>query len=157
MSTQGEHVGNAAVETGLCPVGRLWQRAPVHDPSGAPSNDFLLWVPGLAQAGDLYQAHLKQALLGVCQRFEAQVLLVDINVQRGTIWFSVLGVPGLAAQIAQTVRAEVPQVRLVGMPLESIQRGLRLAWWQRVGLRVSHIRRHVWRRLLPSQPDNAAR
>lgn len=132
----------------------LWQIAPVRDAEGALLADFLLLIPRLEKRGAAFAEHAAQRIRAVCEGFGEQVVFAELNAATGSVWVSVQAQPGLCAQVARAIRAELPEVRLVGGQIESAgELVVQARWWQR----LSRIRLRAWRRLLPCPPDSVAR
>lgn len=116
-TTAGDAVLVAAAR-GFEPGGPLHRRAPGRDAEGRPVSDLMLLFPGLKKGlqpvVDRITAELSETLAG----FGDRVVFAELNLKLGLLWVSVRAEPGLCHDVARTVRARLPEARVVGSLLE---------------------------------------
>lgn len=114
-------------------------------------------IPRLAQRGPGFAEYAAQRLCAVCAGFDDQVLFADLNYKTGAVWISVRARPGVCAEVARAVRAELPQALTVGGQLDPLGGLVLLQSQPRWRRWVSRIPRLGARLLALSPPDNDAR
>lgn len=111
-----------AGDKGFEPCGPLHQRAPGRDRQGRPASDLMLLLPGVKKGLPTVVERVTSELMATLAGFGEQVLFAELNLKLGLVWVSVEGRPGLCDAVAQTVRARLPETRVVGSWLEAPQR-----------------------------------
>lgn len=97
----------------------LWQRAPSRDENGKLFSDFMMLIPGLknqpALVHEAYTAKIEQAL----SPFDNTVVYVDLNISKNLLWISIRPLPGVSRIIAEAVRHEIPEARMISSDFNS--------------------------------------
>ena len=97
----------------LLPAEPLRKRAPAFDEHGEALSDFMVLIPGLVKKPQ----HLIQATIEHIQTVFADykhvVVFAELNLKLSLLWVSVKPVPGVRFQIAEALRAVIPEARLV--------------------------------------------
>ncbi len=95
------------------PAEPLRKRAPAFDEHGKALCDFMVLFPGLVKKPQ----HLVQATIEHIQTVFADyrhvVVFAELNLKLSLLWVSVRPVPGIRFQIAEALRAVIPEARLV--------------------------------------------
>jgi len=98
----------------LYPACPLWQLAPVKAEDGGALADFMMLIPGLAGRPAAYRDQVAASVQAVCASFGRRVAFADLNYGINVLWVSVAAEPGLAGQVAQAIRQQVPEALLIG-------------------------------------------
>jgi hypothetical protein len=118
------------------PAEPLWRLAPTHDENGQSLADFMMLIPRLGDCPAGVRDCIGSRIRDVCATFGDRVAFADVNYSLNVLWVSVAAEPGLAGQVAQAIRAQVPQARLIGGQLGAVPSGL-----------VASPGRRLWQRL----------
>ena len=78
----------------------------------------MLLLPGLRRGLEPAVSRVTAELGAILGALGEQVLFAELNLKLGLLWVTVPAEPGLCHQVAQTVRAHLPEVRVVGSWLE---------------------------------------
>lgn len=108
-----------ASSPGFEPGGPLHRRAPTRVTAGQPVSDLMLLLPGLRRGLEPVVSRVTAELGAILGTMGDQVLFAELNLKLGLLWVTVPAEPGLCHQVAQTVRAHLPEVRVVGSWLEA--------------------------------------
>jgi hypothetical protein len=108
----------------LGPAEPLWRLAPTRDGDGRCVADFMLLIPGLGAQPPAVRERIGGKVRKVCADFGDRVAFADLNYSINVLWVSVAAEPGLAAQVAQAIRRQVPEARLVGGQLGAVPSAL---------------------------------
>lgn len=100
------------------PGGPLHRRAPTRASAGRPVSDLMLLFPGLKLGLEPVVSRVTAQLSAILADFGEQVLFAELNLKLGLLWVTVPGEPGLCHQVAQTVRAQLPETRVIGSWME---------------------------------------
>jgi hypothetical protein len=103
---------------GFEPGAPLHQRAPRRDAEGRPVSDLMLLFPALKKGLQPVVDRVSAELAATLAAFGERVLFAELNLKLGLLWVSVRAEPGLCHEVAQTVRARLPEARVVGSWLE---------------------------------------
>ena len=98
----------------------LWRLAPTRDGAGRGLADFMLLIPRLGDQPLAVREFVGGRIRAVCADFGDRVAFADLNLSLNVLWVSVAAEPGLAGRVAQAIRAEVPDARLVGGQLGAV-------------------------------------
>lgn len=101
------------------PGGPLYQRAPTRASAGRPVSDLMLLLPGLKGSLEPVISRVSAELTAVLAGFGDKVLFAELNLKLGLLWITVPGEPGLCHDVAQAVRTQLPETRVIGSWLES--------------------------------------
>jgi hypothetical protein len=82
----------------------------------------MVLLPGLRLGLEPVVQRVTAQLMAVLDGFGEQVLFAELNLKLGLLWISVAAEPGLCHQVAQTVRGQLPETRVVGSWLEGPRR-----------------------------------
>jgi hypothetical protein len=135
----------------LDPAEPLWRLAPTRDGDGRCVADFMLLIPGLGAQPLAVREMIGGRVREVCAGFGDRVAFADLNYAINVLWVSVAAEPGLAAQVAQAIRRQVPEARLVGGQLGAVPSPLAVAGRRGLWGRLRLAGRRLGRRLrLPS-------
>ncbi len=104
------------------PGGPLHQRAPTRASAGRPVSDLMLLLPGLRGGLEPVVSRVSAELSAILAGFGERVLFAELNLKLGLVWVTVPGEPGLCHEVAQAVRAQLPETRVIGSWLESPSR-----------------------------------
>lgn len=96
------------------PGGPLYERAPTRATAGRPVSDMMLLLPGLKQGLEPVVSRVSAELSAILATFGDQVLFAELNLKLGLLWVTVPGELGLCHQVAESVRAHLPETRVVG-------------------------------------------
>lgn len=108
-----------AAASAFGPGGPLHQRAPTRDSAGRPVSDLMLLLPGLKTGLEPVVSRVSAELSAILAGFGDRVLFAELNLKLGLLWVTVPGEPGLCHEVAQTVRAHLPETRVIGSWLEA--------------------------------------
>lgn len=100
------------------PGGPLYRRAPTRASAGRPVSDLMLLLPGVRGALEPVLNRVSAELQAVLGCFGDQVLFAELNLKLGLLWVTVPGEPGLCHEVAQAIRAQLPETRVIGSWLE---------------------------------------
>lgn len=107
-----------AAAPAFSPGGPLYQRAPTRRSAGRPVSDLMLLLPGLKRGLEPVVSRVTGELTAILATFGEQVLFAELNLKLGLLWVTVPAEPGLCHEVAQRVRAHLPETRVVGSWLE---------------------------------------
>jgi len=94
----------------------LYKRLPTHDENGNFLSDFMLLIPGLRTlSASLLQSRLQQ-LHGLLDA-HPDVVFADLNAPLNLLWVSVKARHGVICELADEIRRQIPEARLVGHPV----------------------------------------
>jgi hypothetical protein len=138
-------------EAPLRPAEPLWRLAPTRHSDGRNLADFMMLIPGLADAGGAGRRHVSDSVRGVCESFGGAVAFAEINYRLNILWVSVEAEPGLTGQVASAIRARVPDALLVGgqlgaMPMLPARRWTWRSWLDRLRALPGPVRARLPRR-----------
>lgn len=135
--TDGDRPASGLSPTpGLGPAEPLWRLVPTRHADGRGVADFMLLIPGLGGRPVVAREQVVAAIRTVCESYAGRVAFADINYTLNVLWVSVDAEPGLAGQVAQSIRARVPDALLVGGHLGALPGAVvrveRGGWWGRL-------------------------
>lgn len=107
-----------AADGGFEPGSPLHTRAPSRSAEGRPVSDLMLLLPGLKLGLEPVVSRVSNQLAAILAGFGDRVLFAELNLKLGLLWVSVAPEPGLCHEVAQTVRAHLPETRVIGSWLE---------------------------------------
>lgn len=130
----------------------LWRLAPTRRQDGRAVADFMMLIPGLGSRSNAARERVAALIREVCESYAGQVVFADVNYRLNLLWVSIDAVPGLAGQVAASIRRRVPEALLVGGHLGCIE-SLPIATGRHPGLwrRLRGVGRRAVRLCLPSR------
>ena len=143
MSREKPERSGLARGLGTTPALPLWQLAPTRGDDGRSLADFMMLIPGLAARPQACRERVTAEIRAVCESYGGRVAFADINLAINVLWVSVAAEPGLAGQVARSIRRRVPDALLVGGQLGAAgelrvaPRSGPLSWWNRMSRRAS--------------------
>ena len=76
--------------------------------------DFMMLVPGLGARPIPVRERIAGLIREACAGYGGRVVFADVNYAINVVWVSVLAEPGLAGDVARSIRERVPDALLVG-------------------------------------------
>jgi hypothetical protein len=101
------------VTSTFVPAEPLRKRAPAFDEHGQALSDFMMLFPGLVKKP---QHHIQAAIehiQTVFSDYAHAVVFAELNLKLNLLWISVKPIPGIRFQIAEALRAAIPEARIV--------------------------------------------
>ena len=91
----------------------LRKRAPSHDEDGKPLSDFMVLIPGLnGKPKHLVDDAIRNVHV-VLTSFSHAVVFAEFNMKLNLLWVSIRPIQGIRFEIANAIREQVPEARLV--------------------------------------------
>ncbi len=91
----------------------LRKRAPAVDENGRALSDFMVIIPNLRKRSELQIQAVMQDIHRVLSGFSDTVVFAELNLALNLLWVSFRPVSGVCNEIAQAIRACIPEARLV--------------------------------------------
>lgn len=101
------------VSSPFLPAEPLRKRAPAFDEHGKALSDFMMLFPGLVKKPQHYIQATIEHIQTVFADYDHVVVFAELNLKLNLLWISVKPVPGIRFQIAEALRALIPEARLV--------------------------------------------
>lgn len=101
------------VSTPFLPAEPLRKRAPAFDEHGKALSDFMMLFPGLVKKPQHHIQATVEHIQKVFAQFDQVVVFAELNLKLSLLWISVKPIPGIRFQIAEALRAVIPEARLV--------------------------------------------
>ncbi|MHB8534548.1 MAG: hypothetical protein ACYDBW_03785 [Sulfuricaulis sp.] len=101
------------VSSSFLPAEPLRKRAPAFDEHGKALSDFMMLFPGLVKKPQHYIQNAIEHIQTVFADFDHAVVFAELNLKLNLLWISVKPIPGVRFQIAEALRAAIPEARLV--------------------------------------------
>ena len=101
------------VTSPFLPAEPLRKRAPAFDEHGKALSDFIVLFPGLAKKPQHYIQSAIEHIQKVFADHGHAVMFAELNLKLSLLWISVKPIPGIRFQIAEALRAVIPEARLV--------------------------------------------
>ena len=106
----------SALKLSIClnPAEPLWKLAPTRDEDGGPVSDVLMIIPKLKTRSELY---IKDTLANIefsLKQYSDEILFANVDMKLNTLWVSFKAVPGVYAEIVNTLKSNIPEAVLVG-------------------------------------------
>ena len=95
------------------PAEPLRKRAPTFDEQGKALSDFMMLFPGLVKKPQHHIQATVEHIQAVFAKFDQAVVFAELNLKLNLLWISVKPIPGIRFQIAEALRAVIPEARLV--------------------------------------------
>ena len=87
-----------------------------------PGDMLMLMLHGLKLGLEPVVSRVSAQLAAILTGFGDRVLFAELNLKLGLLWVSVAPEPGLCHEVAQTVRAHLPETRVIGSWMEGPRR-----------------------------------
>lgn len=91
----------------------LLNRAPTSDEFGKALGDLMMLIPRLREQPQPYIDRTVGTLGKVLKGFPDELVFAELNIERNLLWLSVRPVRGIRFRIADAIRREIPQAKLV--------------------------------------------
>ena len=101
------------VTSPLLPAEPLRKRAPAFDEHGKALSDFMVLFPGLVGKPQHYIQATIEHIQKVFAQYAQAVVFAELNLKLSLLWISVKPIPGIRFQIAEALRAVIPEARIV--------------------------------------------
>lgn len=101
------------VTSPFLPAEPLRKRAPAFDEHGKALSDFMVLFPGLVGKPQHYIQSTIEHIQKVFAEYGQAVVFAELNLKLSLLWISVKPIPGIRFQIAEALRAVIPEARLV--------------------------------------------
>jgi hypothetical protein len=101
------------VSPSFLPAEPLRKRAPAFDEHGRALSDFMVLFPGLVKKPRHYVQAAIEHIQTVFANYGHAVVFAELNLKLNLLWVSVRPIPGVRFQIAEALRAAIPETRLV--------------------------------------------
>ena len=91
----------------------LRKRAPAVDENGRALSDFMIIIPNLRKRSEQRIQQTMQDIHRVLAGFDDSVVFAELNLRLNLLWVSIRPITGIRDDIAQALRAVIPDARLV--------------------------------------------
>lgn len=91
----------------------LWKRVPTRNLSGQPYHDFMMLIPGLRNFELTQLRDIVNKMEAVLKKYEAVIVLADLNLKLNVLWVTVQPQHGLCSEIAALIHHVIPEAKLV--------------------------------------------
>ena len=91
----------------------LRKRAPAVDENGRALSDFMIIIPNLRKRSEQRIQQTMQDIHRVLAGFDDTVVFAELNLRLNLLWISIRPITGIRDDIAQALRAVIPDARLV--------------------------------------------
>lgn len=91
----------------------LRKRAPAVDENGRALSDFMIIIPNLRKRSEQRIQQTMQDIHRVLAGFDDSVVFAELNLRLNLLWISIRPITGIRDDIAQALRAVIPDARLV--------------------------------------------
>lgn len=120
MSQEKIPPGGLPARSALGPAVPLWRIAPTRDSDGRCVADFMMLIPRLRSRPTAARELVARQVREVCESYGTRVVFVEVNYALNLLWVSVAAEPGLAGQVARSIRGRIPEALLVGGQLGAV-------------------------------------
>ena len=91
----------------------LRKRAPAVDENGRALSDFMIIIPNLRKRSEQRIQQTMHDSHRVLAGFDDSVVFAELNLRLNLLWISIRPITGIRDDIAQALRAVIPDARLV--------------------------------------------
>jgi|MGYP001603821157 hypothetical protein len=91
----------------------LRKRAPAVDENGRALSDFMIIIPNLRKRSEQRIQQTMHDIHRVLAGFDDSVVFAELNLRLNLLWISIRPITGIRDDIAQALRAVIPDARLV--------------------------------------------
>jgi hypothetical protein len=95
------------------PAEPLRKRAPAFDEHGKALSDFMVLFPGLVSKPQHHIQSTIEHIQKVFAEYGQAVVFAELNLKLSLLWISVKPIPGIRFQICESLRAVIPEARIV--------------------------------------------
>lgn len=101
------------VTSPFLPAEPLRKRVPAFDEHGQVLSDFMMLFPGLVKKPQHHMQIAIEHIQAVFADYGHAVVFAEFNLKLNLLWISVKPIPGIRFQIAEALRALIPEARIV--------------------------------------------